>query len=82
MSFLFLCARRTRRLRFPQGCRWIATMVYVWAIGPRTGMYPGCAAFGQRQLGSQICICHVDCEIGSPVSAGYNQAKFVMTRAR
>jgi hypothetical protein len=34
-----------------------------------------------RQDGSQISMFHVDCEIGSPVSTGYNQAKFVMTSA-
>jgi hypothetical protein len=36
---------------------------------------------GYRQLGSQICMFHVACEIGSPVRIGYIQAKFVMTAA-
>ena len=34
-----------------------------------------------RQLGSQICMFHVDCEIGMPVRIGYIHAKFVITRA-
>ena len=34
-----------------------------------------------RQLGSQICMFHVDCEIGMPVRIGYIHAKFVMTSA-
>ena len=36
---------------------------------------------GYRQLGSQISRFHVVCEIGMPVRIGYNQAKFVITRA-
>ena len=35
-----------------------------------------------RQLGSQICMFHVDCEIGMPVRIGYIHAKFVITSAR
>jgi hypothetical protein len=34
-----------------------------------------------RQLGSQICRCQVDCEIGMPVRIGYIHAKFVSTSA-
>ena len=34
-----------------------------------------------RQLGSQISMFHVDCEIGRPVRIGYIHAKFVMTSA-
>jgi hypothetical protein len=34
-----------------------------------------------RQLGSQICMFHVDWEIGMPVRIGYIHAKFVMTSA-
>jgi hypothetical protein len=34
-----------------------------------------------RQLGSQICMFHVDGEIGMPVRIGYIHAKFVMTSA-
>src|SRR5881628_742376 len=36
---------------------------------------------GQRQLGSQICMCQVDCEIGRPVRIGYIHAKLVITAA-
>lgn len=35
----------------------------------------------QRQLGSQISMFQVACEIGTPVSTGYSQAKFVITSA-
>ena len=34
-----------------------------------------------RQDGSQICMFHVDCEIGMPVKIGYIHAKFVSTSA-
>ncbi len=34
-----------------------------------------------RQLGSQISMFHVDCEIGMPVRIGYIHAKLVITRA-
>ena len=34
-----------------------------------------------RQEGSQICMFHVDCEIGMPVKIGYIHAKFVITSA-
>jgi hypothetical protein len=43
-----------------------------WALGIRRGY---------RQEGSQICMFHVDWEIGMPVRIGYIHAKFVMTRA-
>ena len=36
---------------------------------------------GYRQLGSQICMFHVACEIGIPVRIGYIHAKFVITSA-
>ena len=35
----------------------------------------------QRQDGSQICMFHVDCDIGMPVRIGYIQAKLVITSA-
>jgi hypothetical protein len=35
----------------------------------------------QRQLGSQISMFHVCCEIGRPVSTGNSHAKLVTTRA-
>ena len=35
----------------------------------------------QRQLGSQISMFHVDCEIGMPVRTGYSHAKLVITSA-
>ena len=34
-----------------------------------------------RQLGSQISMFHVDCEIGMPVRIGYIQAKLVIISA-
>ena len=39
------------------------------------------AKLNQRQLGSQICMFHVDCEIGRPVRIGYIHVKFVITSA-
>lgn len=35
-----------------------------------------------RQLGSQISMFHVSCEMGRPVSIGNSHAKLVTTRAR
>jgi hypothetical protein len=39
------------------------------------------AAGSQRQLGNQISMLQVFCEIGCPVSTGNSQAKFVNTSA-
>ncbi len=41
----------------------------------------GLAAPNYRQLGSQISMFQVDCEIGIPVRIGYIQAKLVITTA-
>lgn len=45
---------------------------------------PGCdrSLPAYLQLGSQICMFHVACEIGMPVRTGNSQTKFVITSAR
>jgi arginine deiminase len=52
--------------------------LYVLPRGPR----PAVVSARYRQLGSQISISQVACDIGMPVRIGYSQAKFVMTSAR
>ena len=51
------------------------------AVDKPTPRQPCSRGKNHRQLGSQICMFHVDCEIGMPVRIGYIHAKFVITRA-
>jgi hypothetical protein len=61
--------------------------IVVLSCSPATSTCPGPRTAARReapyrQLGSQICMFHVACEIGMPVSTGNSHTKFVITTAR
>lgn len=62
---------------------WPMSLWQVIAVTRRAGqaLQTAYRRAAHRQLGNQICICQVVCEIGSPVRIGYSQAKFVITSA-
>jgi hypothetical protein len=62
----------------------LTTVVVYSALASRTDICGGvspAAIEPYRQLGSQISIFQVPCEIGIPVNTGNSQAKFVITSA-
>ena len=70
--FWKLAARSTPGLWMTWQIYFLTTLTSKWTLACENNY---------RQEGSQICMFHVDCEIGMPVRIGYIQAKFVMTRA-